>query len=223
MDNFFYEYVSGTVVSSQKHTQTHVYSEGGGGSITAGRNIVGDPVLRGKIESQNIKSYNTTNHEIFLKLEDGRELSVAFPRDDIALREGHLITLLAMFRTGETDGYYARLFNHNTRSSNILLSNLQWRKLVRPALQNPSDAKNMAQEAELKPTPSGGFLGSLAAYYRKTMDGMAKGWSAGSPEAVYAYQNMNTDAPLSQFELNRSIALEFAQVIDEAMLRLQKA
>jgi hypothetical protein len=223
MDNFTCEYVSGTVVSSQKHTQTHVYSEGGGGRITAGRNIVGDPVLRGKIEAPTMKSYTSTTHEIFLQLENGQELSLAFPYDDIALREGHFITLLPMFRVGVADGYYARLFNHHTRSSNSLLTNLQWRKLTSPFLQKLSAAKELPQKAEPTPTSHGSFLDKIVAYGRKSMDDMAKGWSYGSPEAVYAYQNRDTDAPLSQFELNQPLALEFAQVLDEAMRRLQQA
>lgn len=222
MDNFTYQYVSGTVVSSQKHTQTHVYSEGGG-RITTGRNIVGDPVLRGKIEAPKIKSYNTTNHEIFLRLENGQELSVSLPYDDIALREGHLITFLIIFRVGVTDGYYTRLFNHNTHSNNILLTTIQWRELTTPHLQKPSATKELPQEAKPESTSSRVFFYRLVASYRKFIDDLAFGWNAASPEAIQAYKNNNTDAQLTQYELNKPLALELEQVVNEAMLRLQQS
>jgi hypothetical protein len=217
MDNFTYQYISGTVLSSQKHSQSHVYSEGGG-RITTGRNIVGDPVLRGKIEAPNIKSYNTTNHEIFLQLEDGQEISVSFPFDDIALREGHFITFLIIFRVGVTDGYYTRLFNHNTRSNNNLLSNMQWRELTNPYLQNLSSTKELPREA--KSTSKSSLFNRLVASYRRFKDELNKGWEGASPDAIAAYKNKNTDAPITQHEINQPLALEFAQVINEAMLRL---
>ncbi|WP_139926352.1 hypothetical protein [Hymenobacter sp. DG01] len=219
MENFTYEYVSGTVVSSQKHTQTHMYTEGGGGQITTGRNLVGDPVLRGKIEAPVIKSYNTTTHEIFLQLENGPEMSIKFLQDDIAVREGHKITLIAVFRAGESTGYYACLFNHNTRSTAALLSNLQRRELTTPYLKITEAPTAPPQEA----TPQNkGLLGGLAASYRKAVDNVASVWKDTSSEALYAYQNRNTDAPMSQYELDHPRALMLAQVINEALLRLQQ-
>lgn len=219
MENFTYEYVSGTVVSSQKHIQTHVYTEGGGGQITAGRNLVGDPVLRGKIEAPVVKSYNTTTHEIFLQLENGPEIRIKFLQDDIAVREGHVITLIAVFRAGESTGYYAYLFNHNTRSTVAMLTNLQRRELTTPYLSMPAAPTAPVQEAEPQ---NKGLLGGLAASFRKQVDSVAAVWKATSPEAVYAYQNRNTDAPISQYELNHPRALILAQVIDEALVRLQQ-
>jgi hypothetical protein len=207
MDNFTYQYVSGTVVSSQKHTQTHVYSEGGGGRITTGRNIVGDPVLRGKLEAPDIKSYNTTNHEIFLQLENAQELNVVLPYDNIALREGHFITFLIIFRVGDPDGYYTRLFNHNTRSDDKLLTTKQWRALTNPNLPKLSATKELPQEAKPESTSSKGFFDRLVTSYRKVIDDFAFGWNAASPEAIKAYKN-NTDAPLTQYELNKPLALD---------------
>ncbi len=114
MGTFRTENIVGKIVGQNKHTKTHVYTEGGGGSITTGRNILGDPVLRGKIEAPQVRSYNTTKHDIFLLLENGSELSVSFPFDNLVLRDGHVITLIAAFRATADKGYYIKMLNHNT-------------------------------------------------------------------------------------------------------------
>lgn len=211
MNNYTVEYISGIVVSSQKHSQTHVYSEGGGGGITTGRNIVGDPVLRGKIEAPAVKSYVTTKHEIFLQLKDGREEQLVFPLDDIAVREGHYITLVVVFRTGLDGGYGTRLFNHHTRTLNNVLDRKTWRMLA----QWPVPA-TVPSEKKQKPKQTGGLFTRAKAWLDEQKREIALGWEIGG--------NVNSivdpTLPITQAELNRPLAIEFEQVVQAAVVEL---
>ena len=123
MNNFRLETYTGTVLDSQKHTQSHVYSEGGGGYV--GPN-------GGRVEAATVKSYNTTRHDIFYRLPDGREEHVYFPLDSIALRNGNVITLIAAFRGDSTSGHYVRLCNHDTGTVYNVLDNATWRAMTAP-------------------------------------------------------------------------------------------
>ncbi|AWM32935.1 hypothetical protein [Hymenobacter nivis] len=135
MNNFRLETYTGTVLDSQKHTQSHVYSEGGGGYV--GPN-------GGRVEAATVKSYNTTRHDIFYRLPDGREEHVYFPLDGIALRNGNVITLIAAFRGDSTSGHYVRLCNHDTGTVYNVLDDATWRAMTAP------DSTDLASLKEIK-------------------------------------------------------------------------
>ena len=105
MNSYQIEFITGKVLGQQKHVETHVYSQGGGGHV--GPN-------GGHVKAPEVKSYNTTRHDIFLSLENGQEVSVSFPFNDIIIRDGHIITLVSAFRNAAKNGFYIRLLNHNT-------------------------------------------------------------------------------------------------------------
>ena len=131
MNNFRIDTYTGTVLDSQKHTQSHVYSEGGGGYV--GPN-------GGRIKAATVKSYNTTRHDIFYRLADGREEHVHFPLDSIALRNGNVITLIAAFRGGSTSGHYVRLCNHDTGTVYNVLDSATWQAMTAP---DPTDLASL--------------------------------------------------------------------------------
>ena len=105
MSTYRTEFVVGKVLREQKHVESHIYSEGGGGYVGP---------HGGRVKAPEVKSYNTTRHDIFLLLESSQEISVSFPFNDIMLRERHIVTLISVFRDDANNGFYVRLLNHNT-------------------------------------------------------------------------------------------------------------
>lgn len=96
--------VTGEVVSTQKHSETHVSSSGGGGYVNQGSGYISAPTVHSRA---------VTQHEFWLKTEDGREVSVKLSGFDIPLREGQKVTLISAGRPGENSGWYSVLVNHN--------------------------------------------------------------------------------------------------------------
>ena len=211
MYNYTVEYQSGTVVSSKKDLQTHTYVEGGGGSITAGRNFVGDPVLRGKIEAPTLKTHVTKTHEIFLQLKNGQEVHLVFPHHDIVVREGHYITLIIAFRPGLEGGHYARLFNHTTRMHQDILDNVTWRLLAQKPL--PTDPR---LPKKTRPVVTGGFFKKVQAWLDYQRDDIKGGWEAAGDVKSPAASVL----PVTQAELDRPRAIEFERVVQAALLEL---
>lgn len=202
MNHFKVNYISGTVVGSQKHTQSHLYSEGGGGWVGP---------TGGKVKAPEIKSYNTTKHEIFLKLPTNQELSVCLELDGVALREGHLITLLAVFQSDMDTGVYARLCNHTTGILYNILTVDQWRSL---AYTHRLGADKSAHESQQLASPQSksvfGVFKRLAGFLDSKGKELAQGWEA-------AGKFTNAGKPLTQQEMNMPLALELERVISAAV------
>ncbi|MFD2784854.1 hypothetical protein [Hymenobacter rubripertinctus] len=120
--DFRIEQFTARVISSQKHTQSHVQSSGGGGYVGK---------YGGYVKSSTVSSYNTTQHEIFLLLENGEEKCVSLPFDNIQLRDQHTITLFSAFNGNEQHGWYVGLYNHNTKDTFNLLNDFVYKKLIK--------------------------------------------------------------------------------------------
>jgi hypothetical protein len=208
MSNFKVEYISGIVVDSQKHTQTHVYSEGGGGRVGA---------TGGTIKAPQVKSYNTTKHDIFLKLNTDQEVHVSFELDNIAVRNGHRITLLAVFHFDKDTGCYARLYNHTTEILYNVFTVDQWRSLAymfRPeADKAASELKKLAQPQSKSLF---GFFKKLTGSLEKMSSDITQGWHE-------AGKFTNAGKPLTQQELNSPLAIELEQVIAAATPKMQES
>ncbi|MGI4733662.1 MAG: hypothetical protein ACRYG7_00620 [Janthinobacterium lividum] len=193
MSHFIVECLSAVVLTSQKQTQTHLYSEGGGGRVGP---------TGGHIKAPQIKSYHTTKHELFVRLADGRELPIGFSFDNISVRPGNAITLVVVYRTDTQAGYYARLFNQDTQLIYNTLSRPDWRALV-----NNHAAKQLDAGSDSKPTSFGGLYQRLRAAFQHTKAEMVKGWHlAGDPNRA-----------LTPAELNSPIAFELEQAIVAAL------
>ena len=90
-----------------------------------------------------------------------------FPFDDIAVQEGHFISLIVVYRAGLEAGSYVRLFNHHTRTLNNLLTNQDWRALVMRCVP-AADGASGANQLELPASKSvfGLFCRARAAFQR---------------------------------------------------------
>ncbi|MCE9924359.1 hypothetical protein LZ640_07655 [Aeromonas media] len=99
--------VTGEIMAQNKFSETHVSSSGGGGYVgTHG----------GHISAPRVHSTTVTNHEFWIKTEDGTEESVQLAGCDIPLREGQKITLISAGVKGKGEGYYSVLVNHNAKN-----------------------------------------------------------------------------------------------------------
>lgn len=193
MSHFIVECLPAVVLTSQKQTQTHLYSKGGGGRVGP---------TGGHIKAPQIKSYHTTKHELFVRLDDGRELPLSFTFDNISVRPGNTITLVVVYRTDTNVGYYARLFNQDTQLIYNTLSRPDWRALV-----HHHWAKQPAAGSASKPTSPGGLYQRVRATFQNWKEDMVKGWHiAGDPNRT-----------LSPAEVSSPIALELEQTIVAAL------
>lgn len=193
MNHFIVECLPAVVLTSQKQTQTHLYSEGGGGRVGP---------TGGHIKAPQLKSYHTTKHELFVRLADGRELPISFTFDNISVRPGNTITLVVVYRADTQVGYYARLFNQNTQLIYNTLSRPDWRALV-----HHHWAKRLDAGSDSTPASPGGLYQRARAAFQNWKAEMVKGWHlAGDP-----------NRELSPAELNDPIAHELEQAIVVAL------
>jgi len=129
MENFSYRgkvvkfwRITGEVLASDKRTETHVYSSGGGGNIEG--NITGGyGYVSGHISAPKIHSESITSQEFWIKTEDGTERSVQLYNSDIPLRIGQKITLIWADREGIKNRPYIILVNHNANRHWFILNN----------------------------------------------------------------------------------------------------
>lgn len=100
--------VTGEVLGQNKFSETHVSSSGGGGYVGKTGGYVG---------AANISSEAVTNHEFWIKKDDGTEESVQLLGHDIPLREGQTISMIYAANKGGDTSYPCALINHNAKRS----------------------------------------------------------------------------------------------------------
>lgn len=96
--------ISGEVIGSNKFSETHVSSSGGGGYI--GQH-------GGHVTAPTVRSETVTNHEFWIKTEDGLEKDIKLRGIDVPLRSGQKITLISAGIKGTNKGWYSILVNHS--------------------------------------------------------------------------------------------------------------
>jgi hypothetical protein len=104
--------VTGEVLGSNKYSETYVSSSGGGGYVGGYVGPHGGNVS-GHVSSPTIHSSTVTNHEFWIKTEDGLEKDIKLVDIDIPLRAGQKITLILAGRKGEDNAWYSILVNHS--------------------------------------------------------------------------------------------------------------
>ena len=100
--------VTGEVLGTDKYSETHVSvsSSGGGGYVGAYGGHVSAPTVHST-------SSTVTNHEFWIKTEDGLEKDIKLRGVDIPLRPGQKITLISAGRKGAGNGWHSILVNHS--------------------------------------------------------------------------------------------------------------
>ncbi|WP_075185084.1 hypothetical protein [Teredinibacter haidensis] len=98
--------ITGEVLGQNKYSETHVSSSGGGGYIDK---------HGGHVDAPQIHSKSVTNHEFWIRKQDGTEENVQLKGHDIPLRAGQIITLISAFTNEKRKPYYSVLVNHNAK------------------------------------------------------------------------------------------------------------
>lgn len=103
-NNVEFRTVTGEVLGSDKYSETQISSSGGGGYVST---------HGGHVSAPRIHSSSVTNHEFWIKTEDGLEKDVQLRGVDIPLRPGQKITLISAGRKGAEKAWYSVLVNHS--------------------------------------------------------------------------------------------------------------
>lgn len=112
MDNFVNEGiiklkfwdVTGDVISTQKRSETHISSSASTAYIQNGSGYINTPAINSSV---------STNHEFWLKSDDGQEIPVRISGADIPLREEQKVTVIYAAKPNEEMGYPAIVVNHS--------------------------------------------------------------------------------------------------------------
>jgi hypothetical protein len=112
---------SGVVLSEKKWTTTQISGGGGGGYVQNGS---------GYVTQNPIQSTTTTHDQLLVKVEDGSEHAVQIAGANLAVREGHRVSLIWGISRGKSTGPYVGIYNHDTRQMNPIEQ--QFRALIGP-------------------------------------------------------------------------------------------
>lgn len=96
--------ITGVVLSSSKHSETNVWSSGGGGFV--GKD-------GGYINSPQVHSNSVTCHEFWLMTDEKKEEFIQIKDAEIPLREGQKISIYFAKKEGESEWHHMLLVNHN--------------------------------------------------------------------------------------------------------------
>lgn len=105
--------MSGEVMGSRKWTTTEISGGGGVGVISQGS---------GYIEQDEVKSETTTHDQIIIRAADGKEESLKVKDLDLAVRDGHWVSLIRAIPSGRKEGPCVAILNHNTGSLDFINS-----------------------------------------------------------------------------------------------------
>ena len=114
--------VTGEVLSTDKFSETHVRSTGGGGSVSGHVHPQHGGQVSGYVAPPVIKSTVVTNHEIWIRTADGKEKNYDLSGKDIPLRAGQKVTVIYAGLKEATNGWTVLFVNHNAGKYWILTS-----------------------------------------------------------------------------------------------------
>jgi hypothetical protein len=108
--------LTGTVAGEKKWSSTIVSGSGGGGYIHNGQ---------GHLDQVKISSVTIENQEIFIRVSETQEMPLQLKDSNLAVREGHVLSVLQ----GDVDGAQApatlAIHNHTTSKSSFFAQQVQ--------------------------------------------------------------------------------------------------
>lgn len=110
---FYFFTVSGEVLDTQKRSQTHLQAShsaqySSGGFVFNGYGSYGSSGSA----HMSVHSHNTTEHEFWMLLDDGKEAPFSFANSQIPMRAGQRLTLFFIRESSNNQGYLCSLYNH---------------------------------------------------------------------------------------------------------------
>lgn len=105
-----FHYATGEVIGTNKFSETHVSSSGGGGTVGGYVGPHGGNV-GGSVSAPVIRSTAVTNHEFWIRTDEGKEIPIKLKGVDIPIREGQRITIVSANRKNREELF--AVVNHN--------------------------------------------------------------------------------------------------------------
>jgi len=123
---------TGEVIGTNKFSETHVTSTGGGGTVGGYVGPYGGHV-GGTISAPAVSSHAITKHEFWIRTDEGKELPIKLSGVDIPLLAGQRITMIgASDKAIKKDWmWYTHLINHNAGTQSIINSVSELNKNLR--------------------------------------------------------------------------------------------
>ena len=120
---------TGEVISSNKRSETHIMSSGGGGHV--------DPQYGGHVAAAQVSSKVVTVHEFWFREENGKEIAVNMRDVNIPLAVGQKITLLfgSLINEKSGYGYSAMLYNHSAKKYWPIFNGVGFYKACEPEVK----------------------------------------------------------------------------------------
>lgn len=114
--------ISGQVLDTQKRSNAHLqashsHSASNGGYIVNGYGSVGGS----SHSSMHVQSYNTTEHEFWVKMPDGKEACFSFADSNIPMREGQWVTLAFVRASHSKTGNMCGIYNHSSAQYHVVM------------------------------------------------------------------------------------------------------
>jgi len=111
-----FHYATGEVIGTNKFSETHITSSGGGGTVNGYVGPYGGHV-GGAVDAPVVTSRSVTNHEFWIRTDDGKEVPIKLLGVDIPLLAGHRITIFEASNKKKGIGYYFCIVNHSAERS----------------------------------------------------------------------------------------------------------
>lgn len=111
----------GTVLEEKKHSETNVYSTGGGGYVGNQGGYVSSPTIHSSV---------TTTQEIWIKTPSGSEKSLTLINRDVNIRASHEVSMVYASIDNGNNGYPVCFINHTTNQFRTLQDSAGLDKLL---------------------------------------------------------------------------------------------
>jgi len=115
--------LTGQVLDTQKRANTHLsgslsHSASNGGYVYGGYGAIGGSAHA----SMHISSYNTTEHEFWIRLGDGSEACFGFADSNIQMRTEQWLTLVFVHPAEASEGLLCAIYNHASKAYQGVMS-----------------------------------------------------------------------------------------------------
>ncbi len=115
--------LTGQVLDTQKRSNTHLSASHAHSASTGGYVYGGYGSMGGSTNSSvHISSYNTTEHEFWIKLSDGSEACFGFSDSNIQMRAGQWLTLIFVRPADTKNGLLCAIYNHASKAYQTVMS-----------------------------------------------------------------------------------------------------
>lgn len=131
-----FDRIAGEVIGTNKFSETHVTSSGGGGTVSGYVGPYGGHV-GGSVSAPVVTSHATTKHEFWIRTDTGKEVAIKLTGVDIPLRAGQNVTLYLARNSNASEGWYCIIVNHSSETHWLIYSGKELNKMLNIEVFSP--------------------------------------------------------------------------------------